>query len=313
MADTRAFDQATQSGAAAPALLLVTGALLAVTIIVARLAAADHAPMLWFMTLAMGGGGLVLMLAAVLTGVAHGKPGRLLPYSAGAGAFQALGTAIAYLSVAHVGAGYVALTFAFPLLLTYVLALALGMERLAIPRALGVLVALAGGLVLGLAKFDGVRADGEAAGWVLIASSIPLVLAGGNVYRTHFWPRGASPLFLASLMLLIAAALTAPVAAVIEGAAALSRLWSESGLRLLVLVNIAAFASQFAAYFKLQHVAGPVYLSQIGSVAAIVGAPVAVLWLGESLPADFALAATLIVAGAVLFQWKALVRRIDAE
>ena len=289
-------------GITAPALLLITGSLLAVTIILSRLAADAGAPMLWFLTSVMGSAGLLLMGAAAVAGQAKGNWRRLLLYSLGAGAFQALPSAMAYLSVAHVGAGYISLAFAFPLLVTYVLALAVGMERFASLRALGVTLALGGGLLLAISKFDGLSAEEGAVGWVLVASAIPLVLACGNLFRTRFWPEGAPPLLLAALMLLLAATLTVPFAVASEGLAGATRLWNHGLLLGLTGLNTAAFALQFVAYFRLQKTAGPVYLSQIGSVAAAVGTPVAVLFLGEILPEGFAVAILLIVGGAVLFQ-----------
>ncbi|WP_299391314.1 EamA/RhaT family transporter [Pelagibius sp.] len=310
MAVPRPPQAPSQAGLAAPALLLVTGALLAVTIIVSRLAAAEGAPMLWFLTLVMGGAGLLLLAAAAAGGKAKGTWRPLLLYSLGAGAFQALATAMAYLSVAHVGAGYISLVFAFPLLLTYLLALVVGMERIATLRALGVGVALAGGLLLAAAKFDGLSGSGDAFAWVLTATAIPVVIAGGNLYRTRFWPEGAQPLLLAALMLLMAGVLAAPFAILSEGAGAVFTLWDNTTLLGLTGTNIAVFALQFVAYFRLQQTAGPVYLSQIGSVGAAVGAPVAVLFLGETLPQGFALALLLIVAGAVLFQFQAWPKRL---
>ncbi len=285
----------------APVLLAATGSLLAVTIIISRLAADHAAPMLWFLTVVLGGAGILLFLLAVHSGAVRGAWRPLALYGLGAGAFQALPSAMAYLSVAHVGAGYVSLAFAFPLLITYALALMFGMERFVRLGALGVAVALAGGLLLAFGKFDGLD-GGSGVGWVLVASGIPFIVAGGNLFRTRFWPSGAQPILLAALMLLLAAALTAPFAVGLEGGAAWNRLASTPMLVLLTGLNIAAFALQFIAYFRLQYVAGPVYLSQIGSVAAAVGTPVAVLLLGESLPDGFALALILVVGGAALFQ-----------
>lgn len=309
MASTSGNPRFDASGLGAPALLLLTGTLLAFSIIVARVATDHGAPMLWFLTLAMGGAGSLLLVLATLSGDARGHWPRLLAFSVGAGVFQAVPNAIGYLAVAHVGAGYLALAFAFPLLLTYVLALGFGLERFDPRRALGVSVALCGGMLLVVAKFDGLAdgavPDSELIGWVLAASAIPLIIAGGNLYRTRFWPEGAQPRLLAALMLLLAATLTAPFAVAVEGRQDLAQLLHSDALVTLVGINIAAFALQFVAYFELQRTAGPVYFSQIGSVAAAVGTPAAVLFLGESLPGNFAVAAVLIVVGAVLFQSKA--------
>ena len=105
-------------------------------------------------------------------------------------------------------------------------------------------------------------------------------------------------------MLLFAAGLIVPVALAVEGGPAAASLWQNPALLTFTLLNVAAFALKFVTYFRLQHVAGPVYLSQIGSVGAAVGLPVAVTLFGETLPYGFALAVALIVAGAILFQMR---------
>ena len=292
------------SGLLAPGLLLMTGALLTVTIVLSRLAGGVDAPMLWFLSASMGGGGIVLFGVAAATGRARGVWKVLLAYSLGAGIFQAVSMSTAYLAVPYVGIGYVSLAFVFPLLTTYLLALAVGMERLAWRRAAGVAVGLAGGLIVALSKYSGLAGNAEAVGWVLAASAIPFILGGGNLYRTRFWPKGAPPLLLAALMLIFAAGLIVPVAIATEGTYAATALWQNPALLTFTVVNVAAFALKFVTYFRLQQVAGPVYLSQIGSVGAAISLPVAVTLFGETLPDGFALAVALIVAGAILFQMR---------
>ena len=46
--------------------------------------------------------------------------------------------------------------------------------------------------------------------------------------------------------------------------------WSLEATGLLA-AQITIFTFQYGLYFRLQHTAGPVYLSQIGSVAAVIG------------------------------------------
>ncbi len=286
----------------APALLLVTGGLLAVTVIVSQHAALQGAAMLWYLAAVMAGAGLLLLGATAITGKAKGNWRQLLIYSLGGGAFRAVPNAMVYMSIVHVGAGFVSIAFAFPLLLTYLMALFFGMERFAPFRALGVAVALAGGLFLVFSKVEGIATESGGVGWVILASLSPIIVAGGNLYRTKFWPPGAPPMLLAALMLIFAALLVATFAVFIDGGVGIAGLWQNQVVLILTGVNIAVFALQYVAFFQLQHVAGPVYLSQIGSVAAAVGVPVAVLFLGEALPQGFAFALLLIVAGAAVFQ-----------
>ena len=54
---------------------------------------------------------------------------------------------------------------------------------------------------------------------------------------------------------------------------------------LVALAQIASASAMFAFFFRLQAVGGPVYLSQIGYVAAAVGLLAGTLFLGETLSA----------------------------
>ena len=56
----------------------------------------------------------------------------------------------------------------------------------------------------------------------------------------------------------------------------------------------------FAFFFRLQAVGGPVYLSQIGYVAAAVGLVAGTLYMGERYQALTWLGALVIVAGVVM-------------
>lgn len=277
-----------------PLYLGVTGTLLAGTILLARVAADREAPMLWFLTAAMlGAGGIELGLAA-LSGRFPADWRRIGAYSLGSGGLMAAPIALAYTSVAHVGAGYVAFAHALPIMLTWVLARLIGLEGRSTARLLASVLGLAGGALMAVDKFAAVPAG--SAGWVVAASAIPLLLAAGNVYRTRFWPPGAPPLLLAALMLLVTGLLSLPLALAVEGAAAGARLLSPAIWPVLA-VMIATYAVQYITYFRLQRAGGPLMLSLIGPVAGVAGPLGAVALLGEGLPAVFPLAAALTGCG----------------
>ena len=69
---------------------------------------------------------------------------------------------------------------------------------------------------------------------------------------------------------------------------------------LLILAQAATFAVMYVFFFILQRIAGPVYLSLMGSVAAVAGAAIAILLLGEAPPRGLAIAAMLIALGIFL-------------
>ncbi len=297
--------QALRGFASSPlGLLLVVGSLLAVSVLLSKTAAGLHAPMLTYLAMAMGGSGLVLM--TLTGGVRVGTAGAFAVtfYSLGAGGLMALGSAVGYLTVHEVGAAFIALALAFPPLFTWLLSLILRLERFDAIRLLGLLIGLAGGVFLALGKGISTSSD---MGAVLVACAMPIILAAGNVFRTRYWPKGASPRELAGAMLICGALLTLPFAMYLEGAWAFLDIF-QSDMLIVFAIAVVTFVTQYVALFRLQQVAGPVYLSQIGSVAAIVGSPVAVLVLGEHLPDGFVLAALLIGLGLSIFQYRAVTR-----
>lgn len=297
--------QALRGFASSPlGLLLVVGSLLAVSVLLSKTAAGLHAPMLTYLAMAMGGSGLVLM--TLTGGVRVGTAGAFAVtfYSLGAGGLMALGSAVGYLTVHEVGAAFIALALAFPPLFTWLLSLILRLERFDAIRLLGLLIGLAGGVFLALGKGISTSSD---MGAVLVACAMPIILAAGNVFRTRYWPKGASPRELAGAMLICGALLTLPFAMYLEEAWAFLDIF-QSDMLIVFAIAVVTFVTQYVALFRLQQVAGPVYLSQIGSVAAIVGSPVAVLVLGEHLPDGFVLAALLIGLGLSIFQYRAVTR-----
>ena len=203
-----------------------------------------------------------------------------------------------FASISHVGAGFASMCLAFPPLFTYLMALALRMEPLSRIRLLGIGIGLVGSVLLALGKLQ----DGDAPRlWVLAALSIPLFLAMGNIYRSRYWPSGASPLSLAPGMLLGGALLLLPVG--LLGADLAPQLGSQAAV-LLLLVQMALFAIVYALFFVLQKLAGAVFLSQIGSVAAVLGAAMAIGLLGEQGSLSMLLAGLCIVSGVLLVAWR---------
>lgn len=247
------------------------------------------------------GGGLLLLIAAIATGNRPALSRQHLIYALVSGAVSiALPNTLVLLAVPHVGASFVALSYALPLLLTYLLALGLGMERVAVARAWGVLLGLTGTIVLAVAK--GQSLGGSERVWIGVALLSPISIAIGNIYRSRSWPAGASALSLAPGMLLGGALLLLPYAALTgQPLPVLSASGPQAGF---LAAQAVLFAATYALYFILQRLAGPVYLSQIGSVGAVVGAGLAVAVLGEPVGTSLTVATLLILGGVVLINRK---------
>ncbi|QTP57967.1 EamA/RhaT family transporter [Billgrantia antri] len=277
--------------------LLLVGSLLALSLVVAKLADGAGAPRLSFLMVAVSGAGLLLLVLAGLQRQPMRLDRRIVEYALVSGALFALPNALGFLAVRHVGAGFVSLSFAFPILVTWMLAVGLGMERIRALRLSGVLLGLAGGVLLAWAKAGGMQG---AQGWVALVLTIPLIIALGNIYRTLRWPGEAGPVYLAALMLLGGALTLAPFVLALE-AHQFGQLIDSTGVLRLLLAEVVVFTVLYVFYFVLQKLAGPVYLSQIGMVAALVGTLIAVSLLGEAVPPYLGLAGALVLLGAVLF------------
>jgi drug/metabolite transporter (DMT)-like permease len=279
-------------------LLLVVGSLLGLSLVVAKLAVKAGAAPLTLLVLSMLGAGMILLFGEILNGRSTPLNTRVAEYGLVAGLLFALPNAIGFLAVEHVGASFLSLTFAFPILITYVLALLLNMDRFNAQKAWGVALGLSGGSVLALSKASSANSP---LFWIALSALSPIVIALGNIYRTLRWPSGASPTYLAAVMLLSGGLLLAPFSIGLGGGS-LRELIASPLVIFFLISQIAVFSVMYSLYFVLQHLAGPVYLSQIGSIAALVGSVVAIQLLGESSPPHLGVAAALIATGMALFQ-----------
>ncbi len=307
--------RATGSSIEAVALLLMVGTLLAASTITGKLALSTGWPPLSLLVWSLAGAALLLALWLICralspvvdgAGVTDGpsaEPGRALKrvaYFAGSGLLFAVPNAIAFTAVGHVGAGFVALCFAFPLVLTYALSVGLGLERFSGRRGIGVGLAVLGGIILAIGGISGAP---DAPGWVLAALAMPVVIAIGNIYRSVLWPKGVSPVMQSAAMLGFGAGLLVPLV-VLNG---LSMAPVGGGLAPaygLLALQVAIFTALYGFYFRLQRLAGAVYLSQIGSVAAVSGLLLAYLVLAEVPGAPKLFAVAVIGAGVVFVSWR---------
>jgi drug/metabolite transporter (DMT)-like permease len=290
-------------------LLLVTGTLLGVSTNLAKVAGQAGVNPLAFLTW------LVVGAAILLLGI--GAARRRLPkvnlrtfeYFVVAGIVSvALPNLLFFAAVPRIGAGFVALAIAFPPLFTYLGALVLGLEKFQLRRAVGVAFALGGAGLLAVLKLSEPDVDPF---WVAAALSGSVLLAVGNIYRTACWPKGAAPDELAPGMLVMSGLMLLVFAAVLKltpvGMGGLSLAVPTDHVKplLLILAQIATSSLQYMLFFKLQKSGGPVYLSLLGSVGAIVGIPIAVFFLGENVPQGIAVGGILIALGIGLLTFNA--------
>ncbi len=301
--------------------LLGAGALMGLSTNLAKVAAEAGVSAMAFMAWTTLPAGLALGAVQWLRGRRLALTARVLEYFLVSAAIGVVVPFLIFFAAApRVGAGFVSLAIAFPPLYTYVLALGMGMERFQPLRALGVALALAGAGVLTLFKLSAPQAE---TGWVVAVLLAPVSLALGNIYRTRRWPPGASPADLAPGMLVACFLLVAAAALVLHASGLLdaglfdvtvfdgrlleggpghtAEAAAAAGRSPLLLIGVQAlaFCGQYTLFFMLQKAGGPVYLSLLGSVVAVVGVTLAVALLGEPWPRGLT-AGMVLIAGGIL-------------
>lgn len=276
-------------------LLVAAGALLGLSTNLAKLAGEWAIPPLAFLAWSLAGATLILFAVAARRQTLPPVTRRTVEYFAvSAFVTVAASNLIFFSAVPEVGASFVALAIAFPPVLTYLGALALRMERFHAVRAVGVAAALAGAAVLAL---FGLRAPDASGFWIGLTLMGPVLLAVGNLYRTLRWPDGVAPDALAPGMLLAATGMLFAAGALPGFSLAMPLDAHAIGL---TVAQAAAFAGQFLMLFALQKAGGPVLLSLLGAVGAVVAVPVAIFLLGEAPPQGLIVAVPLIALGVAL-------------
>lgn len=282
-----------QRSGIALATLVAAGLLLGVTTNLAKLAS-EHALLpLPYLTWSLFGATVILVGYAVARGRMATINSRTLEYFVVAGFLTTAGANLIFFhAVPHLGVSFIAMMIALPPLLTYVGALALGMEQFVWQRAGGVLLALLGTALLVAKQWQTPTAQPF---WILLALLGPVLLAAGNLYRTRRWPPGSSADSLAPGMLIAGTSILA-LYSLVSGQALTIDIEDGDNM-LLILCQSIIFAAQFLLMFVLQKTGGPVLLSLMGCVSTALAVPIAMWLFDESLLPGFGISVLLLIAG----------------
>lgn len=274
-------------------LLIVTGGLLGLTLPFGKLATAAGVPaMVWAFVISLGAGG-VLLVVLLLRGqrirlTAH----KLRYFFVTAAVSYAVPNLLMFSAIPHLGAGYTGIMFTLSPVVTLVLSILLGVRRPNMLGISGIAVGFVGAVMVAVTRGEaGQPAD---VFWVIMGLLIPVSLAAGNIYRTIDWPEGTGPIELAVGSHLASAAMLLVGILTLLGGKAFAQLGT---VPLIVVAQIASASAMFAFFFRLQAVGGPVYLSQIGYVAAAVGLFAGTIFLGEHYQLLTWVGAVIITAG----------------
>lgn len=276
-------------------LLLSTGILLGLNAPMGKLAREGGISAAGWSFAIAGGGALVLFAIILLRRQAVHLNQQHLRYYVGTALLSyVIPNLVIYAAIPHLGAGMAAIYFTLSPIMTLTFSMLLGTKRPGALGIFGILLGCVGALIVVLSKGQvGRPAD---LGWALGALVIPLSLAAGNIYRTIDWPEGGAPLVLAMGSNAAAALFLIVAALVFDGGLPFAALAHAPGL---VAAQVVIAALMFALFFRLQVAGGPVYLSQIGYVAAGTALIIGTLFLGEHYGIATWGGALVIVAGVI--------------
>ncbi|MEL4072861.1 DMT family transporter [Ochrobactrum sp. GPK 3] len=277
-------------------LLLATGTLLGLILPLGKIAAQAGIPPAMWTFLFSASAGVILFAVLLLRRKSLGfSGGRARYYVCTAIISYALPNLLILSAIPRLGAGFTGIMYTLSPVITLVISMGFGLRR---PNALGIggiVVGFIGAILVALTRGEvGKPADPL---WVAAALLIPVFLACGNVYRTLDWPKNSDPTelaagsHLASAIMLFAGILLFTGGFPVETFALAP--WAATAQAI-------ASAGMFALFFRLQAVGGPVYLSQIGYVAAALGLISGTLFLGEHYPLLTWIGAAVIAVGVAM-------------
>ena len=258
----------------AAALLLITGGLLGMIFPLGKFAsAAGVSPVIWSFVISFGVAVTLVTVDALRGGLRVPDAHRLRYFVLAGTISYCIPNVIVFAAIPHLGAGYTAIMFTLSPVITLCLSMLLKLRRL---NRLGIAVGFVGALVVATTR--GELGQPASPSWVALGLLIPVALAIGNIYRTMDWPGHAGALELAYGSHFAAAAVLLVVGFASPWGFDPSPL---AAVPLETLAQIASSAGMFVFFFRLQVVGGPVYLSQIGYVAAALGLVSGTLFLDE--------------------------------
>ncbi|KQZ33353.1 transporter [Mesorhizobium sp. Root552] len=280
----------------APGLLVITGALLGLALPFGKTATdAGIQGILWAFVISAGAGSVLLCSLLLSRKRIKITVHKLRYFAITAFVSYAIPNLLMFSAISHLGAGYTGIMFTLSPVITLLLSIMLGVRRPNLLGVAGIIIGFTGAVMVAVTRGEaGQPADPL---WVAAGLLIPVSLAIGNIYRTWDWPGDTGPIELAVGSHLAAAVMLLAAILVLLGGAAVASL---AAVPVVVAAQVVSASTMFVFFFRLQAVGGPVYLSQIGYVAAAIGLFSGLFFLGEHYQWLTWVGAVVITAGVVV-------------
>ena len=247
-----------------------------------------------------------LLIAVVLIGPILWLRGIAVPfdrkhliYFAGV---SLLGTLIpnsfSYLAAARLPAGIMALAISAVPMFSLVIALAVGNERFAMHRSLGILLGVSAMMMIALPEAS-LPATGLGL-WVLIALIAPFCYGLEGNFVAKLVPSGLHPMAALWGASMLGLAVITPVA-VVSGQF-INPLMPWGNAEWALIISSIAHAVAYSGFMWLIAFAGIVFTTQIAYVVTVAAIAISIVFLGESYSGWVWLAIFLMLAGLFLVQ-----------
>ncbi len=259
------------------ALLIIVGALLGANFPIGKLASGAGVPgLVWAALLSISA---TITLGAYLLSRRQRMPldaQHIRYFAVTALTAYAVPNTLVFAAIPHLGSGLTSIFYALSPIFTLALSVLAGLRKPRPFELAGIAVGFAGAIMV-------VSGRGEIGNpadliWLAAGALVPVSLAFGNVYRTLDWPKDADPVWLAVGSHAMAGTILTIIGLFAYAPDEIARAASIPGV---VLLQALASSLMLPLFFRLQHVGGPVTLSQIGIVAAAVGVGIGAFVLGE--------------------------------
>lgn len=205
-----------------------------------------------------------------------------------------------YFAIGHIPAGVMAVVVTFSPVITYLLALLIGMEAFRLQRGLGIALGLCGVLLLVLPASS--LPSPEMVPWVTLGLLTPTFYSLSSIFSAWARPSEGHSLSLAAGMLAGGAVVQVPIVLYFGEFYWPHLPFGPADFALLAQICISSLA--YVLFFEILRMAGPVFFSQVGYIVTVTG----LLWgafFFDERHSNWIYGATLmILAGVGLVNWR---------
>ena len=213
-----------------------------------------------------------------------------------------------YFYIPHMPAGLAAVIITTSPLITFVIALALAIEKFNPLRACGVALGFGGALMLVLP--GSALPAPDALPWVLLAFATPFFYASSNIVMSQLRPRDLGAPAMAAGMFLASFLSQLPLVAISGQWYAL--LPPSQPHEWALVAQVVCSVSAHVIYLSMMPRLGPVFMSQVGYIVTLAGILWGLVFFDETLSPWAYGAAAVIIAGVALVNLGGYLRRRQA-